>query len=211
VIDQCTSRRMRSEGPSPPIGGCDDAREESPEDRTQACRPQEEAGEASRSRRPLRSRDAIAASDERWNSPVRAARRRRRPASRIASPDPDVDEREVAKAPKCPNLRGEAPPLKPIRDLIDQGQRKRDHGGEHEGEETDFHLDVKPGHYEITGSLIGGRVTRSAETWQFIRSVRVPPLERDGTTLYRSLWDRGLSDVRWKSVAAGDENAGPNR
>jgi hypothetical protein len=29
---------------------------------------EEEAGEASRSRRPLRSRDAIVASDERWNS-----------------------------------------------------------------------------------------------------------------------------------------------
>jgi hypothetical protein len=53
-------------------------------------------------------------------------------------------------------------------------------------------------------------VIRSAETWQFIRSVRVPPLERDGTT-YTDLWDRGLSDVRWKSVAARDENAGPNR
>jgi hypothetical protein len=90
-----------------------------------------------------------------------------------------------------PHLLGEAPPLKPIRDLIDQGQRKRDHGGEHEGEETDFHLDVKPGHYEITGSLIGGRVTRSAETWQFIRSVRVPPLERDGTT-YTDLF--GIAD-----------------
>jgi hypothetical protein len=30
-----------------------------------------------------------------------------------------------------PHLRGEAPPLKPITDLIDQDQRKRDHGGEH--------------------------------------------------------------------------------
>jgi hypothetical protein len=55
---------MRSEGPSPPIGGYDHAREESPEDRPQACRPQEEAGEAPRSRRPLRSREAIVASDE---------------------------------------------------------------------------------------------------------------------------------------------------
>jgi hypothetical protein len=34
-------------------------------------------------------------------------------------------------------------------------------------------------------------VIRSAETWQFIRSVRVPPLERDGTT-YTDLF--GIAD-----------------
>jgi len=63
-------RHTRCPGPLQPIGGRH-GREESPEDRTQARRPQEEAEEAPRSRCPLRSREAIVASGQRELEPAR--------------------------------------------------------------------------------------------------------------------------------------------